>query len=203
MRPTCAARRAPAVGRRRAALERPRNSPSPSFDGATVEAGRLEPIRPARSRPTASLAIDLAPDQLAAVDHHGGPVRVIAPAGSGKTRVLTERMRHLLADRGYEREAVIAVAYNKLAQNELETRLDGARPADADAELARLLGSLSRHRGGTGRRVLDRAGRRGVIAEEVFPIPRQRRTNTDPIGPYLEALTLVRLGLARPGRGRA
>ena len=59
------------------------------------------------------------------------PVRVIAPAGSGKTRVLTERMRHVLADRGYRREAVIAVAYNKLAQNELETRLEALGAADA------------------------------------------------------------------------
>ena len=40
---------------------------------------------------------DLAPDQLAAVTHDGGAARIIAPAGSGKTRVLTERARHLLA----------------------------------------------------------------------------------------------------------
>ena len=70
----------------------------------TVEAGFLDPV-PADPPPPASA---LAPDQLAAVSHHGGPVRVIAPAGSGKTRVLTERMRHLLADRGYRREEVIA-----------------------------------------------------------------------------------------------
>ena len=41
-------------------------------------------------------AADLAPDQLAAVTHRGGGARIIAPAGSGKTRVLTERARHLL-----------------------------------------------------------------------------------------------------------
>ena len=35
-----------------------------------------------------------APDQEAAVAHRGGPARIIAPAGSGKTRVLTERARH-------------------------------------------------------------------------------------------------------------
>ena len=43
----------------------------------------------ARSPPTA----ELAPDQLAAVVHDAGAARVIAPAGSGKTRVLTERFR--------------------------------------------------------------------------------------------------------------
>jgi hypothetical protein len=41
----------------------------------------------------------LAPDQLAAVTHRAGPARIIAPAGSGKTRVLTARLRHLLRDR--------------------------------------------------------------------------------------------------------
>ena len=68
---------------------------------------------------------ELAPDQLAAVAHGSGPARIIAPAGSGKTRVLTERYRHLLADRGYEREAVVALAYNKKAQEEMASRLPG------------------------------------------------------------------------------
>src|SRR5438105_1105034 len=69
-----------------------------------------------------------APDQLAAVAHAGGPARVIAPAGSGKTRVLTERLRHLVAGRGFERETVLGVAYNKKAQQELEERTAAFRP---------------------------------------------------------------------------
>src|SRR5699024_8646163 len=52
----------------------------------TVDFGRLE----LDAWPTVPTA-DLAPDQLAAVAHDAGPARVIAPAGSGKTRVLTER----------------------------------------------------------------------------------------------------------------
>ncbi|HEX2388839.1 MAG TPA: ATP-dependent DNA helicase UvrD2 [Solirubrobacterales bacterium] len=156
-----------------------------------VDAGLLEPVPRDRARSRA----ELAPDQLAAVEHHGGPVRVIAPAGSGKTRVLTERMRHLLADRGYRREAVIAVAYNKLAQNELETRLQALAPR------TRTLNSLgysllNRHRGSRAR-VLNEPEARDVIAR-VFPIPKQRRTNTDPVGPYLDALTVCRLGLLPP-----
>ena len=156
-----------------------------------VDTGLLEPVPRDRSRSRA----ELAPDQLAAVEHHGGPVRVIAPAGSGKTRVLTERMRHLLADRGYRREAVIAVAYNKLAQNELETRLQALAPR------TRTLNSLgysllNRHRGSRAR-VLNEPEARDVIAR-VFPIPKQRRTNTDPVGPYLDALTVCRLGLLPP-----
>ncbi|HZD05313.1 MAG TPA: UvrD-helicase domain-containing protein, partial [Longimicrobiales bacterium] len=61
----------------------------------SVWSGNLDPDR---SSPPAS---DLAPDQLAAVSHAGGPARIIAPAGSGKTRVLTERFRHLVVDRGW------------------------------------------------------------------------------------------------------
>jgi len=161
------------------------------LDAGAVDAGLLEPAT--ADRPPSPEG--LAPDQLAAVGHHGGPVRVIAPAGSGKTRVLTERLRHLLADRGYRRESVIAVAYNKLAQTELEERLADLAPR------TRTLNSLgysllNRHRGAR-MRVLTEPDARAFI-EGVFPIPRRRRANTDPVGPYVDALTLVRLGLVPP-----
>ena len=78
-----------------------------------AEAGGL---RPAGHRAPAS---DLAPDQLAAVTHPAGPARVIAPAGSGKTRVLTERLRHVVVDRGAAPGHVTALAYNTRAADEL------------------------------------------------------------------------------------
>ncbi len=160
-------------------------------EAGAVEVGSLDPVPTA----VADSRAQLAPDQLAAVGHHGGPVRVIAPAGSGKTRVLTERMRHLLGDRGYRREAVIAVAYNKLAQDELESRLAELSPR---TKTLNSLGYslLNRHRGRVSP-VLSEPDVREIIGE-VFPIPRNRRTNTDPIGPYLDALTVVRLGLVPP-----
>ena len=40
------------------------------------------------------------------------------------------------------------------------------------------------------------------VIEEVFPIPRRRMANTDPIGPYLDALTVARLGLRTRPRSR-
>ncbi|MGI9556596.1 MAG: UvrD-helicase domain-containing protein, partial [Solirubrobacterales bacterium] len=138
---------------------------------------------------------DLAPDQLAAVAFAGGPVRVIAPAGSGKTRVLTERLRHLLGDRGYPRSGVLAVAYNKEAQLELSSRLAGLEPR---TQTLNALGYrvLAEHRG-TRPGVLDEKAIRAIV-DEVFDVPR-RRANTDPAGPYLDALTQVRLGLVDPG----
>ncbi|MDQ2726080.1 MAG: ATP-dependent helicase, partial [Actinomycetota bacterium] len=157
----------------------------------SVERGRLtvapEPVAP---------RADLAPDQMDAVGHHSGPARIIAPAGSGKTRVLTERFRHLLAGRGWEGDAVLAVAYNKKAQGELEARTAGL------AARTRTLNSLGLHlltsaQGRAPGLVGERDARR--IVERLAPV-RRRRANTDPIGPYLEALSEIRLGLVDPER---
>jgi DNA helicase-2/ATP-dependent DNA helicase PcrA len=155
----------------------------------SVELGRLTAV-PTPAPPVA----DLAPDQLAAVAHRCGPARIIAPAGSGKTRVLTERLRHLIADRRYERETVLAVAYNKKAHEELEARCAGFRPR------VRTLNSLGysllgEARGAMPQLLEERDVRRHV--ERLVPIRRQR-ANTDPVAPYIEALSRVRLGLVDP-----
>lgn len=137
---------------------------------------------------------ELAPDQLASVAHGSGPARIIAPAGSGKTRVLTERYRHLLADRGYERASVVALAYNKKAQEEMAGRLPGlgARIQTINAWGYAILGRA------LGRRpdLLDEREMRSIV-ERLVP-SKQRRVNTDPIGPYLDGLSLIRLGLRQP-----
>ena len=155
----------------------------------SVELGRL-----AAAPPPVAPCAELAPDQLAAVAHRSGPARVIAPAGSGKTRVLTERLRHLAVARAYEPEGMLAVAYNKKAQEELLERCAAFRPR------VRTLNSLgysllTRARGRTPRVLEEREVRR--IVDELVP-RRQRRANTDPIGPYLEGLSLARLGLRDP-----
>ncbi len=137
---------------------------------------------------------ELAPDQLAAVAHGAGPARVIAPAGSGKTRVLTERLRHLHRQWGYGPDDAMAVAYNKQAQLELQERTSDLRPR------IRTLNSLglwvlTEHRGASPPLIDEREARR--IVEQVAPVGR-RRVNTDPVGPYVEAISLVRLGLRDP-----
>ena len=155
----------------------------------SVELGLAVPA-PAPVEPRA----DLAPDQLAAVGHRSGPARIIAPAGSGKTRVLTERLRHLIVDRGFERPTVLAVAYNKKAQQEMETRSAAFRPRIRTLNSLGLA-LLAESRGGSPR-VLDERDVRRMV-EHLIPI-RRHRTNTDPIGPYLEALGQIRLGLRDP-----
>ena len=155
----------------------------------SVDTGRLA-VAPAPRPPGA----DLAPDQLAAVAHAGGPARVIAPAGSGKTRVLTERLRHLVVDRGFEPGTVLAVAYNKKAQEEMLDRCADFRPR------VRTLNSLgydllTRSRGARPR-VLEESDVRRIL-DELVP-RRPHRANTDRIGPYLEGLSRIRLGLRDP-----
>ncbi len=154
-----------------------------------VDVGRLDPV-PAWTQPTAALATD----QLAAVSHRGGPARIIAPAGSGKTRVLTERLRHLLADRHHDRSGVLAVAYNRKAQEEMAARTTelGARIQTLNALGYELIG---RHAGGRPSMIDEREVRRRLEPH----LPKlQHRLNTDPMAPYLEGLSIIRLGLRDP-----
>jgi hypothetical protein len=63
--------------------------------------------------------------QLLAARAPGGVVQVIAPAGSGKTTVLVERVRELLA-RGAEPESILCMTFNDAAAAELRARLAAA-----------------------------------------------------------------------------
>jgi len=69
-----------------------------------------------------SPTVDLAPDQLAAVTSQNAGARIVAPAGSGKTRVLTERARHLVTNLGVSPSTVCLVAFNVKARQEMQSR---------------------------------------------------------------------------------
>jgi DNA helicase-2/ATP-dependent DNA helicase PcrA len=157
----------------------------------STEAGRLTPS--SRRPPEA----DLAADQLAAVDHASGPARVIAPAGSGKTRVLTERLR-LVVRRGTHPGVVTALAYNTRAAEELRGRTSDV--LGPDGPHVRTLNSLAlwvcNTFGPSGPvRVLEEPAVRDLVGE-LFVVKRQ--ANTDTTAPYLAALSLIRLGLVTP-----
>ena len=167
---------------------------------ANLAAGALGGLRDCE--PTA----DLAPDQRRAVGHLGGGACIVAPAGSGKTRVLTERARWLVRDLGVAPGAVCLVAYNVRARAEMQERT-----ADLSGLEVRTLNSLALAVcNGTGPFARPaRHGRVEVIDErEVRDLlhvlvgeraPRKRRrAMTDPLAPWVEALSASRLGLRDP-----
>lgn len=162
-----------------------------------LERGSLTPLG------TAPPDAELAPDQLAAVAHQRGGARIIAPAGSGKTRVLTERARHLLRERGLPPSAVTLVAFNVRARAEMQQRttdLPGLQIRTLNSLALAIVNGTGPFRQPLGRdrpvETINEPGVRDILDRLV---PRQRRrTMTDRLAPWLDALTAARLGLRDP-----
>lgn len=90
---------------------------------------------------------ELDDQQLAAVTAADGVTQVVAPAGSGKTRVLVERVRELLG-RGVPPRHILCTTFNRDAKHELEQRLAAAGVRGVEARTFH----------STGRTILKREG---------------------------------------------
>ncbi|WP_405529545.1 DNA helicase PcrA [Streptomyces avidinii] len=73
----------------------------------------------------AALLDGLNTEQAAAVVHAGSPLLIVAGAGSGKTRVLTHRIGHLLAARNVHPGQILAITFTNKAAGEMKERVEG------------------------------------------------------------------------------
>jgi uncharacterized protein (TIGR00375 family) len=93
--------------------------------------GRLR-LEESETAPKLDILSALDDDQRAAAEQVGGPLLIVAGPGSGKTRTLTHRIAHMVAERGVEAASCLAITFTRRAAAEMRERLAHLIPCDAD-----------------------------------------------------------------------
>jgi ATP-dependent DNA helicase UvrD/PcrA len=162
-----------------------RKKPEPPGPKALIreQPARDSSTEPARAPPTAvsqmktpsgEVLASLDQDQRAAAARVEGPVLIVAGPGSGKTRTLTHRIAHLVAERAVAASACLAVTFTRRAAAEMRERLARLMPGASDQVPIHTFHSLGlailREHGVTiglhrGFRIAAQAERTAVLAE--------------------------------------
>lgn len=66
--------------------------------------------------------------QQSAIEHENGPLLIIAGAGTGKTTVITERIKHLIVDKNFPAQSILALTFTEKAAFEMQERIDMLLP---------------------------------------------------------------------------
>ncbi len=155
--------------------------------------------QPVEDAGLAHIPLDPALDanQRQAVTHMRGPIRVLAPAGSGKTRTLTNRVINLL-NRGVPAARILALAFNRKAAEEMTERLAARGVSEVNIRTFHALGyEIVREHLGWVYEESGGAGKLSALLEKAvrqhIPLPRRERAST--LARFAEALTRTKMDL--------
>lgn len=150
--------------------------------------------------------VNLDTSQKIALNHLTGPIRVLAPAGSGKTKTLINRIVNLI-NNGIDPNKILALAFNKKAKVEMEQRLNNKQVTTSnklseDGVKVRTFHSFGYeiirdhlHWKFSGTH-LERSRTRQLLKDSIEPfyqIPFRR--NRDPLDIFLDALRKTKMEL--------
>lgn len=173
------------------------------FSGAEIfrdSAACVERLRESLSRkpaPRYDLDDELDDSQRKAVESLNGPIRVLAPAGSGKTKTLINRILHLL-NQGIPAEKILALAFNKKARDEMQERLDRKNVDGVEVRTFHSLGYEIVRQGlgwvfdGQAHQKTTRSLLQAAVRQHV-ELPAQR--NHDPLDAFLDGLRRAKMEL--------
>ena len=187
--------------------------PAPAADIAVVPP---RPQAPARTRNGTGLLAELDDDQRAAAAIVDGALMIIAGPGSGKTRTLTHRIAHLIAERGVAPARCLAITFTRRAATELRERLHGLLGGQADAIAVHTFHSLGlailrEHPAAAGLHrgfhIADARERAAILIESLGVTPHKaetllraistaKRTGTTASAEIADAMTAYRRGMA-------